>query len=246
MIGRTLPVDPLSHRQGSPIVPAPLLVMGAIAMLYGGQQQAITPDMSDTVSSLTEKPTPIERDADLMRRIAGGEPGACREVVDRHLSAVHGFAWRMLGDNHEAEDVAQEAFLKLWRQARKWQPKAQISTWLRRVAYNACIDRLRKLKPTDDIHDMPLPDTGPNPEVQAVQASVSAQVMAAIEELPERQRAALMLAHYDGLGNIETAAAMETTVEAVESLLGRARRTLKKSLASVHAEETGGENGELR
>jgi RNA polymerase sigma-70 factor (ECF subfamily) len=135
--------------------------------------------------------------------------------------------------------VAQEAFLKLWRQARKWQPKAQIGTWLRRVAYNACIDRLRKTRPTDDIHDMPLADSAPDPETMAAQADVAAQVKAAIEELPERQRAALVLVHYEGLGNIEAAKVMETTVEAVESLLGRARRALKKSLASLRDEELG-------
>ena len=203
--------------------------------------------MTDGVPSLPDAPaqSPIQRDAELMRRIAGGEPGASRQAVTSHLSAVHGFAWRMLGDHHEAEDVAQEAFLKLWRQARKWQPRAQINTWLRRVAYNACIDRLRKTKPTDDIHDMPLADSAPDPETRAAQAGVAAQVKAAIDELPERQRAALVLAHYDGLGNIETAAVLETTVEAVESLLGRARRALKKSLAGLHAEEMGRGIGEL-
>lgn len=228
-------MSPLSHRQGSPAL---LKQLGLIVMLYSGSEQRITAVMSDTADQPPDQhvQSPIDRDAALMRRIADGAPDASRHVVDTHLAAVHSFAWRMLGDRHEAEDVAQESFLKLWRQSSKWKPKAQISTWLRRVAYNACIDRLRKAKPTDDIDDLALADATPDPEAQAAQADVAAQVKAAIAQLPERQRAALALAHYEGLGNIETAAVMEITVEAVESLLGRARRTLKKGLAGLHAE----------
>lgn len=155
-------MSPLSHRQGSPAL---LKQLGLIVMLYSGSEQRITAVMSDTADQPPDQhvQSPIDRDAALMRRIADGAPDASRHVVDTHLAAVHSFAWRMLGDRHEAEDVAQESFLKLWRQSSKWKPKAQISTWLRRVAYNACIDRLRKAKPTDDIDDLALADATPDP-----------------------------------------------------------------------------------
>lgn len=216
------------------------------AMLYGALERGRTLAMSvpspdsgpaeSDGSAPADGLTPIERDAALMQRVKDGDPRASREVVDTHLGPVHSFAWRMLGDAHEAEDVAQEAFLKLWKQARKWKPKAQIGTWLRRVAYNACIDRLRKRRPTEAVEDVPLEDSRPNPEDVANAERVAAQVKAAVAALPERQRAALALVHYEGLGNIETAEVLETTVEAVESLLGRARRALKKELASLHAD----------
>lgn len=173
----------------------------------------------------------IAEDAELMGRVAKGDPAASRAVVDAHLQTVVSFAWRMVGDHATAEDVAQDAFLKLWRQAPRWKPKAQIGTWLRRVTYNRCIDMHRRAKPTDDVTDLPLPDPTPGPARQLQDDQVSAIVQEAIADLPERQRAAIAMAHFDGMNNIETAAALEISVEAVESLLARGRRTLRQKLA---------------
>ena len=129
-------------------------------------------------------------DAALMGRVANDDPAASRAVVDAHLKGVVAFAWRMVGDHATAEDVAQDAFLKLWRQAPKWKPKAQIGTWLRRVAYNRCIDLYRRTRPTDDVTGdgagkiQPLDRPG-----SLLAEEVSVIVRSALDGLPERQRA---------------------------------------------------------
>ena len=103
----------------------------------------------------------IAADAALMARVAAGDRAAARAVVDRHLPGLVSFAWRMVGDRATAEDVAQDAFLKLLRQAPRWKPKAQIGTWLRRVARNRCIDLHRRARPGEDIADLALEDRSP-------------------------------------------------------------------------------------
>lgn len=175
----------------------------------------------------------IAADAALMGRVAAGDPAAARAVVDRHLPGLVAFAWRMVGDGSAAEDVAQDAMLKLWRQAPRWKPKAQIGTWLRRVAYNRCIDLHRRARPGDDIAGLALEDPAPGPARNLLAAEVSAIVRSAMADLPERQRAAIAMVHFDGMNNGETAAALEVSVEAVESLLARGRRGLRQRLSGL-------------
>ncbi|MCY4393678.1 MAG: sigma-70 family RNA polymerase sigma factor [Rhodospirillaceae bacterium] len=175
----------------------------------------------------------IAADAALMGRVAGGDPAAARAVVDRHLPGLVAFAWRMVGERATAEDVAQDAMLKLWRQAPRWKPKAQIGTWLRRVAYNRCIDLHRRTRPSEDVTALALEDPSPGPSRRLLAAEVSSIVRQAMEALPERQRAAIAMAHFDGMNNGETAAALEISVEAVESLLARGRRTLRQRLTAL-------------
>ena len=175
----------------------------------------------------------IAADAALMGRVAAGDPAAARAVVDRHLPGLVAFAWRMVGDGSAAEDVAQDAMLKLWRQAPRWKPKAQIGTWLRRVAYNRCIDLHRRARPGDDIAALALEDPAPGPARNLLAAEVSAIVRSAMADLPERQRAAIAMVHFDGMNNGETAAALEVSVEAVESLLARGRRGLRQRLSDL-------------
>ncbi len=175
----------------------------------------------------------IAADAALMGRVAAGDPAAARTVVDRHLPALVAFAWRMVGDGSAAEDVAQDAMLKLWRQAPRWKPKAQIGTWLRRVAYNRCIDLHRRARPGEDIAALALEDPAPGPARNLLAAEVSAIVRSAMAALPERQRAAIAMVHFDGMNNGETAAALEVSVEAVESLLARGRRGLRQRLSDL-------------
>lgn len=174
-----------------------------------------------------------------MRRVASGDQAAARQVVDRHLARSVGFAWRMLGDRHLAEDVAQEAFLRLWRQAPRWRAKARIGTWLRTVLYNACVDQLRKRRPQTDIADMDLADSAPNPAEAHHSDQVAAMIQDAIEALPDRQRAAIALVHYDEMTNIEAAEILDVSVDALESLLARGRRTLRDRLQSVRDELLG-------
>lgn len=185
---------------------------------------------------------PSERDADreavradavLVARVGAGDSGACRTLMDAHLGRIHAFAWRMLGDAGEAEDVSQEAFLRLWRQAGKWRADAQAGTWLHRVAHNLCVDRLRKRRGDagDELPELADPSPGPAAEHQRTQ--VASMVEGALARLPERQRAAIALVHYQEFGNIEAADIMGVSVEALESLLARGRRALREALADV-------------
>jgi len=153
--------------------------------------------------------------------------------MEAHLGRIHAFAWRMLGDAAEAEDVAQEAFLRLWRQAGKWRAEARVGTWLHRVAHNLCIDRLRQRR-GDGGEELPdLPDPAPGPAANQQRAQVARRIEAALASLPERQRAAIVLVHYQELGNIEAAGIMGVGVEAMESLLSRGRRGLREALAGL-------------
>lgn len=167
-----------------------------------------------------------------MQRVGAGEPEAARLLVMRHIGRVVGLSHRMLGDATEAEDVAQDTFLRLWRNAARWEPRALLGTWLHRVAYNLCVDRLRRRRalPLDEAGDVADPAPGAGAVIHL--KDVSDAVSRALDALPERQRHAILLVHYQELGNIEAARILGVSVEAIESLLARGRRGLKQSLAA--------------
>ena len=173
-------------------------------------------------------------DEDLVRRVGQGDSAAIQALVARKLPRIHALAQRMLHDSTEAEDVAQEAMLKAWRQAPKWQPgKARFDTWLHRVALNLCYDRLRRRR--EIVTDAPpeRADEGPAPDRGLLAAETGDRVNGALARLPDRQREAIVLCHYQELTNIEAAALMEISVEALESLLSRGRRALRQALADL-------------
>jgi RNA polymerase sigma-70 factor (ECF subfamily) len=170
-------------------------------------------------------------DDHLMHRVAGGDHDACRTLVERHLARIVGLATRTLGDAAEAEDVAQDTFLRLWTHAGGWQPgAAQVSTWLHRVALNLCVDRLRR-KPHAPLGAAPEP-ADPRPEMSTVlhRRQVARRVQDELMRLTDAQRAALTLCHYQGIRNADAAEMLGLSVEALESLLARARRTLRERL----------------
>jgi len=173
-----------------------------------------------------------QQDAVLLARFAAGDQSAARALTELLLPGAMRQAWRILGDQAEAEDVAQEAMLRLWKQATDWRAgEARISTWLYRVVRNLCIDRIRKRRPQVAVEDAPEPvDPTPGVVERMAQSEQSRAVAAAIGELPERQRRAVVLRHFEELSNPEIGAALECSVEAVESLLARARRTLAKRM----------------
>ncbi|MBK5932576.1 RNA polymerase ECF family sigma subunit [Rhodovulum imhoffii] len=176
-------------------------------------------------------------DETLLIAYARGDDAAARDLVHRLLPMALRVAARMLRDPTEAEDVAQEAMLRLWRAASGWRPgEARVSTWLYRVVSNLCIDRLRKARGAN-IDSIPEPaDPAPGAEAR-LQGEARAQALQiALGRLPERQRQAVILRHLEGLPNPEIAQIMEISVEAVESLTARGKRALAAELVGQRAE----------
>lgn len=175
-------------------------------------------------------------DVELLARIGNNEPAAVNEMVTRKLPRLLALASRILGDADEAKDVAQESFLRIWRQAANWRSgEARFDTWLHRVALNLCHDRLRRRKerPLSEEDTAELADSAPPPDEQLETLDRSARMAAALAALPERQREAIVLQYYQELSNIDAAALMNISVEALESLLSRARRQLRRQLADT-------------
>lgn len=183
-------------------------------------------------------------DEDLMMRIGNGDRVAFGELVRRHLSKAVAVAQRVTGSRGDAEEIAQEAFLRVWTKAPTWRsPKgrsaegefrgARFTTWLYRVVVNLGIDRKRRpaMSALEAAGD---PADPADSALHAMEkAQLSARVAAAVATLPERQRAALTLCFYEGLSNREAADILALTPGAVESLLVRARRSLRDALADA-------------
>ncbi len=172
-------------------------------------------------------------DASLVAAVGEGSVDAFAALVRRHSAALQRAAMRVLGDAHEAEDVVQDAFARLWLNAAGWQPSgAGLVGWLHRVTMNLCFDRKRRFRvaTTPDMPDMvdlaPLADS----VIEADQAM--AQMAAALRALPDRHRAALMLCYFHGLSNAAAAEVLNLHIKAMESLLFRARRQLRTLLAN--------------
>lgn len=171
-------------------------------------------------------------DAELVEQISRQDPAAVRTLVARKLPRLLSLAMRMLGDRMEAEDVAQEVFVRIWKQASRWREgEARFDTWVHRVALNLCYDRLRGRR--EDPHDE-MPDEADPAALPEARLEARAQdecVREALAALPVRQREALVLTYYQEMSNIDAAALMDITVDALESLLARARRNLRAQLA---------------
>ena len=172
-------------------------------------------------------------DAALLARYARGDAAAARALTARLVPRVHAQAFRMLGDSAEAEDVAQDAMMRLWRIAPEWRTgEAKVSTWLYRVVANLCTDRLRKRPrgavPLEAVAEPP--DPTPSVEAQMQTDARTRALRRALAALPERQRLAVMMRHFDGASNPEIAAQLGISTEAVESLTARGKRALAAAL----------------
>jgi RNA polymerase sigma-70 factor (ECF subfamily) len=170
-------------------------------------------------------------DAQLILRVGRGDAQAIAEFVARKLPRLMALAMRMLGNASDAEDVTQEVFVRVWRHAEHWRPgKARFDTWMHRVALNLCYDRLRQRReiPVAQVPDRIDPSSGVG--VVGSEADAGGQVARALQLLPPRQREAIVLTYYQELSNVDAAAVMEISVEALESLLARGRRALRTHL----------------
>ena len=187
-------------------------------------------------------------DEELMLAVCNGDHSAYQAIVKKHLQPISHYAFRMLGNSKDTEEISQETFLRLWLNAARWEPaKANLSTWLHRIAHNLCIDYLRRHRhtlvqsgtsnqtaaqenyPTEQQVD----DTGTSIDANAV----TRKLQLALQELPESQRSALMLCHHQGFSNKEAAAIMDISVKALESAIARAKRTLRKRLSDIDMTE---------
>ena len=168
---------------------------------------------------------------DLLARLARRDEAAFAELIRHHFDRIYRIAWRVLGGAADAEDVAQEAFLKAWTAPGQIRDARAIGAWLSRVATNLALDRLRRRRPESPAELPDLVDPRAAADRGLERATLETELADALAALPDRQRAALVLVHFEGLGNLEAAATLGVSIEAVESLLARARRQLKLAFA---------------
>ena len=198
------------------------------------------------------RPIPATESADgdsvdvaLMKRIADGDERAFRELVERHQNAVVGTVARMLGDPTEAEDIAQLAFLRIWKHAKRWRPEAKFTTYLftitRNLVFNESRRRSRRKEVSSEEREedsgfQMAAESRHGPEEETMKLEMHRQIDRAIATLPEAQRTAVILYSYESLPYEEIAGVLNTSVSSVKSLLFRARTTLREKLATYMAE----------
>lgn len=174
----------------------------------------------------------MESDDELMALVGKRDRAAYGRLLSSHLASVHRYLMRLTGSAADADELSQETFLRLWQYADRYHPgKVRFSTWLHRIAHNLAIDELRRRR-TDSLDDPDaLVDPGADPEDQYRQRQLGAALDRAIGTLPANQRAALLLCHVQGFSNHDAAGIMGIGLRALESLIARARRTLRERLA---------------
>ncbi len=173
-------------------------------------------------------------DSELMTRLAGGDMSALGELAYRHQGRVLELAYRTLGSWDRAEDVAQETFLRVHRAAKRYKPTAKFTTWLYRIVVNLCLDEQRKRTRAGASLEPELYEQRPASNHNATEKEeMAAMVRAAVQELSERQRLAVILHRYDDLNHAEISEATGWTQSAVESLLVRAYANLRSRLEKM-------------
>jgi len=182
---------------------------------------------------------------DLMHLIMAEDKNAFRVLISRHTDAVYKVIYKFIGNEEEANDLAQEVFLRIWRFSKRYQPTSKFTTWLYTITANVCktevqslwrrnIRLIGSLWSADDNDDQKFPEPASpllSPESAAIQAQQSHLVRSAIRSLPHKQRLALVLSRYEELPYQEIATVLGCSVPAVEALLARAKASLQKKLA---------------
>jgi RNA polymerase sigma-70 factor (family 1) len=177
-------------------------------------------------------------DVRLMGLVSGGDTGAFEQLVERHQRLVVGTVSRMLGNNSEAEDIAQQVFVRVWKSANRYVPRAKFTTWLLKITRNLVFNELRRRSrhaqvplQTELEEERPIRDErGVAPDASLLERELQEAIDAAIARLPETQRMAVILRRYEELSYEEIAETLEQSVSAVKSLLFRARTELRESL----------------
>ena len=166
-----------------------------------------------------------------MAQVVQGDRDAFASLVRRHLDAIHAFNCRLTGNAEDAADLAQETFLRVWHRGRTWQPgRVKFATWLHRIARNLCVDLHRRRKKAEPLDQAVADDDGLRPNQAPAEQRLAAALSRHLAALPERQRTALMLCHHQGMSNRDAAQVLGVSVDALESLLARGRRTLRVAL----------------
>jgi RNA polymerase sigma-70 factor, ECF subfamily len=172
-------------------------------------------------------------DEELMSAVAAGDVGAFGEIVARHQTHAYRAAFRYLGSSEDAQDVAQEAFLRLWSAAPRYVSSASLRTYLFRIVSNLCTDRFRRRK-CESLEGGPEPvDAARSPMEQLMHREREKAIREALAEIPPRQRMAIVLRHFEGMSYGEIAEVLSTSAKGVEGLLERGRDGLLKNLASL-------------
>jgi len=189
-------------------------------------------------------------EAALVKLVARKNQAAFKKLLNMHLSGINRYTVRMIGNAANAEDITQEVFLRLWTRADSYKPEAsKLSTWLHNIAHNLCIDYFRKnnrfIQDSSEIYETEenlhlasvsgrphgIATSGSDePEHELAKKNRDHDVKKALMTLPERQRSAIIMCHYQGVSNKDAAHIMEVSVDALESLLSRGRLKLRKLL----------------
>ena len=188
------------------------------------------------LSTSNEPRNSDKTDEELMQAVCMGDRSAYQTLVRQHLKSISHYAFRLLGNTKDTEDITQEVFLRLWTNAQKWNAqKAKLTTWLHRITHNLCVDHLRKhgrVQTQDTFEDEAADSTTENGGSVDESNEKVQEMRAAISALPENQRSALSLCHYQGFSNKEAAAIMGISVKALESAIARAKRSLREQLTN--------------
>ena len=170
----------------------------------------------------------------LLAAVADGDSRAFESLVRRHLDAIYGYLYRLTGSAADAEDLAQETFLRVWQKAGSYAPgRVRAATWLHTIAHRLAVDGFRKRR---ELTRAVLPekaDERADPATQQAALEQQRLLDQALTQLPERQRAAILLCQVQGFSNAQAAEIIGVKVRALESLLARARRSLRESLAAT-------------
>ena len=184
-----------------------------------------------------------EEDADdlrLMQLVGRGDTGAFEQLIEKHRALVAGTVARMLGSNSDVEDIAQQVFIRVWKSARRYVPRAKFTTWLLKITRNLVFNEMRRtkrrahvpLQPEPGVEDPPLKDEANlAPDASLLEAELQRTIEEAVLQLPETQRLALVLRRYEQLSYEQIAEVLDLSVPAVKSVLFRARSELRTRLS---------------